>query len=176
MFEPLTDGDQHPHRWRCSIGISGAYEARQHGPGWGVSHLLSIHRDASMLRTMDGIPPERHLVLTFDDTADTAHPLAPRPEHVGAVCAWIDGLPEDARLLIQCQQGLSRSTAIGLGVLARYRPPEDAGALLHRLRPVAIPNALIVRQWDRTLGLKGALSRVAKRFPCRTWRSAKGAA
>lgn len=155
------------------MGICGAYEARQNGAAWGTTHLLSIHRQGVTLRTMGGIPGNQHLVLTFDDTEDETAPDAPTLAHVETVCQWIDTLPGEARLLVHCQQGMNRSTAIGLGVLARYMPPENAGAALHAIRPIATPNKLMVRQWDKALELHGALSRIARRYPCRKWRVPK---
>lgn len=174
MFAPLTDGGLHPHAWTCAIRVCSAYEARQHGQAWGTTHLLSIRQPAIKLRTMQGIPEDRHLALLFDDVEDEDEGRAPTPEHVAAVCAWTDGLPADARLLIHCMQGVHRSAAIGLGLLARYLTPERAGAVLHGLRPVAEPNKLMVSQWDAALGHDGALNRIARRFPCRTWKGKGG--
>lgn len=176
MFEPLTDGRDHPNGWPVVMGVSSAYEARQHGAAWGVTHLLAITHDVGRLRTMTGIPDERRLVLEFADVDEEAEMGGPTPAHVETVRRFVDGLPADARLLVHCLQGMGQATAVGLGILARYLPPEAAGAALHAMRPTAVPNMLIVEQWDAALELRGALVKVATRFPCRVWRAAKRSA
>ena len=65
-------------------------------------------------------------------------------------------------LLIHCQVGVSRSTAIALAILAdRLGPGQEGEALqaLLRLRPQAIPNLLVVSLADDLLARNGALRR-----------------
>ncbi len=61
-----------------------------------------------------------------------------------------------------------------LGLLAREVSPLRAGYLLHRLRPVATPNTLMVKLWDERLGLGGELVTVAGKFPAQIWRHGDG--
>ena len=169
MFSSLADGSRHPNGWPCRIRVCGQYETRQHGEAWGTTHLVSMRGSRVRLFTMAGIADDRHLRLVFDDTLDQADLNAPTIGHVDEVCRFVDALPADANLLVHCLQGMHRSTAVTLGILARYLPPEDAGAALHALRPMAIPNALMVGHWDAALGYDGALLETAKRFPRREW-------
>ena len=173
MFEPLADGTQHPTGWQARLHVCGQYESRQLGLGCGVTHLVTIKSKASKAFHLSGIPDGQHLILEFDDTVDANHPHAPPPEHVEEVCAWVDTLPAESRLIVHCLQGINRSTAVVLGILSRYLPPDRAAETLHRIRPWASPNALLVQQWDAALGHKGELQRVASLFPCKVWTGLK---
>lgn len=170
MFEPLTDGSGHPNGWPARLHVCGQYEARQLGTECGLTHLLSVNATAIKLRSITGLPEGCHLALVFDDTLDPANPAAPPPSHVQAVCQWIDTLESESRLMIHCLQGISRSTAIALGLLSRYLPPHKAAAALHGVRPWADPNRLITAQWDKALGLEGELIDAARPFPCKVWK------
>lgn len=79
--------------------------------------------------------------------------ILPDADHVRGVFAFADET-EDEPLLIHCWAGVSRSTAMALGLIVRgmhwdgYEPEEiaeEAPALLLELRPRAAPNALILR-------------------------------
>ena len=113
-------------------------------------------------------------MLEFEDTTDHDDPEAPTQAHLDAAIAFVDALPDDARLLIHCLQGVSRSTGLALGLLARQMSPLRASYHLHRARPVAAPNMLIVKMWDQKLELAGALTTQGKRFPCQVWRHGDG--
>ncbi len=162
---------RHPNGWPLCLAVCGQYEARQwfeHDAGDACRQHPKEGRAFHPPRS----PPERHLVLSFEDTHDAAHPDAPRIDHIEATIAFVDALPADARLLVHCLQGLSRSTGLVLGLLAREVSPWRAGYLLHRLRPVATPNMLLVRLWDERLGLTASWSRSARSSHVRSgaWR------
>lgn len=172
MFHPITDGALHPKGWRCNMHVCGQYEARQLGLACGVTHMVSIKSMNLRLLSLEGLPASRHLVLNFDDVCDANDRAAPTAKHVQSVCGFVDSLQTEDGLIVHCAQGISRSTAMALGILACYLPPGEAGAALHRLRPMAEPNHVLVRLWDAHLGSEGALIGVARRFPCRNWTSA----
>ena len=81
--------------------------------------------------------------LAVDDTLDPATAALMQAVLMEAL-AFSRRLQSDARLLIHCAAGISRSSALALAILAQYVPPERSGALLHRLRPMAIPNLLMI--------------------------------
>lgn len=170
MFEPLADGTKHPNGWQARMHVCGQYESRQLGLACGVTHLVTIKSKASRPFHLQGIPEGQHLLMEFDDTVDATQLNAPQPEHVGQVCAWVDALPAESRLIVHCLQGINRSTAVVLGILSRYLPPDHAAATLHLIRPWANPNRLMVEQWDKALGHNGELQRVAALFPCKVWK------
>lgn len=165
----LAEPTRHPRDWPYRMAICGAYELRRGFLAGAGTHILGIQR-----RNMPFGEPlltrDRHLILEFDDVTDPARPEAPSVAHLEAAMAFVDNLPEEAALVIHCMQGVSRSTALALGLLAREVPPLRAGHLLHSLRPSACPNPLLVRLWDDLLGLRGELVQVAERFPTVVWR------
>lgn len=170
MFTPQTDGRAHPRGWPMALAIAGRAEAVREGFDRAATHVIALTSPAARTPEIEAPEEGTALRLRFDDVADPAHANAAGPETLDAVCAFVDALPGDARLLIHCRQGLGRSPAIALGLMARAMTPEEAGARLHALRPHAAPNELVVALWDRRLKLRGALKRVGWRFPCETWR------
>lgn len=174
MFDaPIEHAPRHPHGWPCRMRVCGQYEARQHVAQWQPTHLVSIKRRELAYRG-PAFPAERHLLLEFEDVTDAAHPEAPSQAHLDAALSFIDALPQDASVLIHCLQGLSRSTALAFGLLAREVAPLRAAYLLHQLRPQATPNLLMLRLWDERLGLHGELVRAGGHFPCQVWRHGDG--
>ncbi len=162
MFEPLHDGAGHPSGWPGALVVCGQAEARQNAERWLPSHVISIYSPASRYLGPPMLPDGRHLHLRFDDTLIEGLAGAPSAWIVRDVCDFVDALPAEARLVVHCQQGISRAPALALGIIARTLPPDRAVAALMRLRPMAIPNRLIVRLWDQQLGLGGALVEAAR--------------
>jgi predicted protein tyrosine phosphatase len=173
-MDALLDGtSRHPNGWPFRLAVCGQYEARQWFEKMQATHVVSIRKEGRAFH-----PPKvdaaHHLVLSFGDTHDASHPDAPTAAHIEEAVAFVDALPADARVLVHCLQGLSRSTGLVLGLLAREVSPLRAGYLLHQLRPVATPNKLLVKLWDARLGLDGELVRVVGHFPCQVWRHGDG--
>lgn len=163
-FQPLTDEAVHPNGWRALIAVCGANEACQNFDLWRPTHLISIYGPASRYLGPAELPAERHLHLRIDDTMIEGIAAAPSAWMVEDIFNFVDRLPADARLVIHCRQGISRSTGVALGILARYLPPEAAGDSLLALRPMAMPNRLIARLFDQRLRLDGQLLKVAERI------------
>lgn len=174
MIAPLLDGrPRHPQGWPCRLAICGAYELRRGLVAFEATHVLRIERPGITF----GAPvlaPDRLLTLEFDDLTDASLPDAPTTAHLEAAIAFVDRLPAQATLVVHCLQGVSRSTALALGLLAREVPPLRAAYLLHALRPFACPNSLVVRLWDDLLGLRGELVAAAEHFPAVVWREGDG--
>lgn len=173
MFTPQADGRAHPRGWPMALAIAGRAEAIRDGLDRAATHVIALTSPDARTPDIATGGERTALRLRFDDVIDPAHPNAPTAGALDAICAFVDQLPVDARLLIHCRQGIGRATAVALGLLARAMTPEEAGGRLHAIRPCAAPNELIVAHWDKRLKLRGALKRVGYRFPCLTWRSRK---
>ena len=174
MIEALLDAPpRHPRGWPCRMAIWGSLELRRGAVLRETTHLVSIDQDGSAFESAE--MAGRHLALDLDDVTEAAHPGAPTLAHLDSLLTFVDRLPASAALVIRCPHGISRSTALALGILAREVPPLRAAFLLHRLRPFACPNALLVRLWDELLGLDGELVEVAGHFPTFTWPYGDGA-
>jgi predicted protein tyrosine phosphatase len=174
VFSPvLAPNSGHPQGWPLALVVSSQTEARHNRQVWAPTHLISIRAPETKLLSMIELPAERHLELIFGDTIDPEERGAARAQAITDAFAFIDALPADARLLVHCLRGIGRSTALTLGILARYMEPEAAAAALHALRPDAKPNRHVVGLCDAALGLKGKLSRQALRFPAKVWKTGK---
>ena len=117
---------------------------------FGATHVISI-TDGKLAFIHPSIPNENILRMKFDDVLDTNHPLAPRLHHIERIAAWIENLPQDAVLLVHCEAGISRSTAIAwfAYVLKTNSPPARAFQHILAIRPQAVPNNLIAEIIDQ---------------------------
>lgn len=117
-------------------------------------------------RLMDGTPHSAtadtpQMILTFWDTEDKRVPQGPDREQVKRGLEFI--LPHVAageNVIIHCQAGISRSTAMALGVLSTLNPQDDEKTLIKKLlalRPQAAPNIIVVGLVDELTGRHGKL-------------------
>ena len=174
LYAPLlATNTAHPNGWPVRVIVASQTEARHNKAIWAPSHLISIRAPGTKLLSMIDLPAERHLELLFGDVTDPDEADAAKPAHIEQAFAFVDGLPQDAHLLIHCLRGIGRSTALTLGILARYTEPEEAAAALHGFRPEAKPNRHVTGLCDAALGLKGRLAKQALRFPAKVWKPAK---
>ncbi|KQS96396.1 MULTISPECIES: phosphatase [unclassified Rhizobium] len=174
LYAPLlSTNPAHPNGWPIRIIVSSQTEARHNRALWAPTHLISIRATGSKLLSMIDLPAGSHLELLFGDVTDSDEPDAARAEAIERTFAFVDQLPQDAHLLVHCLRGIGRSTALTMGILARYMDPEEAAAALHGLRPEAKPNRHVTGLCDTVLGLKGKLAKQALRFPAKVWKPAK---
>ena len=122
----------------------------------GATHLVSLVDPGDRIIPPSRIGRERHLSLIMDDVEDCRHPYAPQEHHLEELVAWLDHQHCEC-LLIHCVAGVSRSTAMAFGLLCQTMPVTNAAEELVRIRPQAVPNALISWLWDRHLAMDGAL-------------------
>jgi len=80
-------------------------------------------------------------------------------EDIQRILAFTAELGAADRLLVHCYAGISRSTAVALGILCQHGlSPRQAMTVVRRLRPIASPNAHILALFDAVLALDEALS------------------
>lgn len=138
-----------------------------------ISHLVSIANPGAA----QGKPSwfkGAHLQLWFGDVisevdAKRCKTTAPDLQDVRRAVeffrkAW---LAPASKILVSCDHGASRSPALAYVLMAdQFGPGREAeafGALLD-IRPVAVPNGLVVRLGDRLLQRNGALLGPLKEF------------
>jgi len=108
------------------------------------------------------IPPriqECLIIRKFHDI-EYKHEFSPTQEQVNEILKWTYGIlhHENHTLLINCEAGISRSTAIALSVMAQHgMPPSEAMKYLLKIRPLAHPNRLMLKYADWYLGFNGEL-------------------
>lgn len=134
----------------------------------GITHVLSLlrGREFNGLRMPADLPAGQHLRVDMDDVIDQDYPMAPTREQVREILAWAKGLPDDARLLVHCYAGISRSTAAALAIMVQdmgVNSIDDAIGRLLSIRPSACPNPLITMHADDLLGCGGRLHSEAER-------------
>ncbi len=139
------------------IAICGLLEVEEVSASFGATHLLSLLEPGRKISRPESIAKANHLTLGFQDTWDQSLMLAPTIEHIERIDGWVDNQPADARLIVHCFAGVGRSPGTALGILAKSMPPDEAVDAVFKLRPQAVPNALVVRLWDQRLGLAGKL-------------------
>lgn len=134
------------------------------GQRW--THVISIwdnacRRNKAYRKLVRVIAPEARLLFCFfDDTSSPSHPNAPRLRDVRRILAFTSGLTPEAKVLVQCRAGVSRSTATAYAILCQHSEPgKELEKLLHvqTLRKMVLPNRLIVRLADEALKRDGGM-------------------
>lgn len=155
------------------IVVSSLFEMMQHVGR--VSHVISIvdEEDIEFIPSLR-VPKSQRLVLTCHDVDSVVEAkrrmrempgskcTVPTRSLVGKALAFAKTMSPDARLLIHCGHGISRSTAIAFAVLCQSSPetPEAENfQRLKKLRPSASPNKLMVKFADQLLRRDGKMVR-----------------
>jgi predicted protein tyrosine phosphatase len=138
----------------------------QKGKPW--THAISIwdkrHEANQRCReTLRSVAPHAKLIFSFfDDVTDRSKPDSPTLDDIKTILSFTQELPENARLLIHCQAGVSRSPAIAYAVVCQHGiAGQELEGLNHikSIRPYIVPNGLIIEWADRLLARKGELLR-----------------
>jgi predicted protein tyrosine phosphatase len=82
----------------------------------------------------------------------------PQPRHLETILAFTEDLGDDDRILIHCNAGQSRSTAVAIAVLIQHDlTPQEAFDTVAQLQPNLLPNMRLIEYTDHYFGLGGAL-------------------
>lgn len=125
------------------------------------SRVVSLVRLDPPVETPEGVAPEHHLRLAFNDI--TTHQdgyVLPGAEHVAALLAFARGWDRAAPMLIHCFAGISRSTAAAFAVACALAPDRAEAEIATRLRaasPSATPNPRLIALADAALGREGRM-------------------
>lgn len=137
--------------------------------------LLSILSEDDKFFPPLWIPIERYYSLTFADITEPQNSsgidVPPSRKHVQEILSFgrtvleaQKGLKTPLKLLIHCTAGISRSTAAGYAIwcdwLGEGQEREALKAVL-AVRPIAMPNRLMVAYADEMLGRQGKVIDVA---------------
>lgn len=151
------------------IKITGIQEAggliQEGWPTRIVSFLDTVHEGGQW------IEPEANHLITYADDSDRdvqAYGLdykAPRKDQIERVLAFTADLTDDDIVLIHCHAGISRSTAIAIGICVQHgMGAVEAFEHIESLRSQLYPNTLILQHCDEILNLEGALVEHFKEF------------
>ena len=125
---------------------------------WGKQFEHSPQRCAIILLVA---PKAKCHFAFFEDTTDRFHPGAPSLADIGKILDFTRDLASEARLLVHCQAGVSRSPAIAYAVECQHgKPGEESEALAYvkSVRPLIVPNELIVEWADLLLQREGQMT------------------
>lgn len=151
--------------------VSSRAEAHAAARLLGATAMLSALDPKQEIQRPPSVPEGRHLLLQFEDTDDAGRRHAPRKRHVAAALRFADSLGPTDALLVHCQAGISRSTALAYVLLAMaYGPGREAEALaaLEAVRPVLLPNLLVVSHGAEILKRPEVLA-AAQAFVSKAW-------
>lgn len=145
--------------WPYALAVTSAAEARRNADVLRPTHLISISDPDRIARGPESVPPDNRLAIAFEDVEDPSAAHAITLAQVEQILAWVRALPADARVLVHCLAGESRSPAVATGILAEVLGSKKAAAMLRELRPAASPNRLVLSVFDTALGLSRTLVR-----------------
>jgi predicted protein tyrosine phosphatase len=117
-----------------------------------ATHVISLVDPGKPVFVSSRIERANHLIRHFED--DLHGPNAPKLSDAVAITWFAKNLPEDARLVVHCHAGISRSPAGAWIVLvAKGWDAEDALLEIKRMRPEAWPNTTLMRLGGTVLGI-----------------------
>jgi len=135
----------------CPITVCGRAELASTMAAFDATHLLLVidpdEDENAAVRLADGRPT--YIMPIWDDLVSADDPDVPTREDLSALIAWADALPSNARILISCPLGLSRSPAVAYGLLRRHRTATEARDAVAAIRPQASPSPAITALWER---------------------------
>ncbi len=127
----------------------------------GARRLVTLINADMAVPTPDGIAPEDHLFLGFNDIAAPVNGLLPPGEgHVRDLLGFVGTWDRSTPLVIHCWAGISRSTAGAYITACALNPQADEAALARSLRaraPSATPNPRLVAIADTLLQREGRM-------------------
>ncbi len=99
-------------------------------------------------------------IITCWDTEDKSIPQGPEATAISDGLNFALNAVRHSPLLIHCNAGRARSTAMALGVLSALYPQKNEASLidmLYTIRPIAAPNIIIVEMVDLLTAREGRL-------------------
>ncbi len=142
------------------VRVSDMHTARRDLYGW-ATHIISL-LDPEVEADWQRQPTAAHLVLGFDDVErDEVGAVAPQRTHLHDILAFAASIGADARCLVHCHAGISRSTAAAIAILiGRGVEPKVAFEQIRVHRsPLFWPNQRLVDHTDRHFELGGTYAR-----------------
>ena len=127
------------------------------------THVVSlIDVDSGHVRTPSCVSEGNHLTRRFDDVL--FEPFGPNPnwwgpteKDVKVLAEFCRRLPADAKCVVHCEAGVSRSSATALAFHVFHNGFEGAVEWLLTEREVAMPNPILTKLFDREFGFDGKL-------------------
>ncbi len=128
-----------------------------------ITHIISL-LDPDDFFWFDSVKHIPRLLLSCEDVLDDDAKNAPSIDQVKNLLSFAAALPADAKVLVHCFGGVSRSTAAAAAIITQKLilsdhtdPVAKAMQIVMTLRPMACPNPVISRLADHLLNFNGDL-------------------
>lgn len=120
-----------------------------------VDKIISILDPNSYYKTCFA-NTDKSKVLFFEDEEELSNKYQlPNLMHIHSVLEFVDNIKPNETVIIHCEAGRSRSTAMAIGCLIYSGlSVKEAVDKVFEIRPKAIPNNLILRLFEHELNLK----------------------
>lgn len=131
------------------------------------SHAVSLVHLRNGNTLPEALQRARALHLNFDDITEPQEGCVyPQAEHIDTLIDFLGTWPGEQPILIHCWQGISRSVAAGLILLAMHAPGQELAQArrLQGLMPFARPNKRLLALADARLQREGRLLAMADVF------------
>jgi len=149
---------------RLNITVAGIDEL-ENLEGAGFTRIISICEAElkaergceSMLRQL--FPGAAFHFAYFDDV-EFAREGGPDRNNIYRILLFSQAFTPSDKILIHCRAGISRSTAVACAIACQHSPPgEEKPAIEHirSIRPLMLPNFLIIKLADKILQREGKL-------------------
>jgi predicted protein tyrosine phosphatase len=133
---------------------------------YNVTHVLSL-LDHGKKPFLHPLKPVVWKMVHFEDTFIKNYDRSPTYEQVADCLEWSSKLPENSVLLVHCEAGVSRSTAMALAILVQKNGVDkldECVQYLKKIRPQACPNPLVSEYADAFLNCGGKLESAANKL------------
>lgn len=120
--------------------------------GWPTRVISLITDDITLIG-------DHHRRYHFHDIdGPTVGYVHPTMDDLLAILEWSKDFTDEDRILIHCLAGISRSTAIAIGILIQHGMGfAEAFECVKTIRPILLPNRLLIEYIDQHFRLDGAL-------------------
>lgn len=139
----------------------------------GATHVVSlIDVESRTPTTPPGVASGDHIIRRFDDVFSPVFDVPsnslwgpshwpPTADDARVLAAFCKRLPAEAKCVVHCEAGVSRSTAAALAFHVFHHGFEGAVDWLLNERPIALPNTLLAHHFDKEFGFEGKLEALA---------------
>jgi predicted protein tyrosine phosphatase len=143
------------------LKICGVAELHEVIAAFQPTHIISTITQSEALDL-----PGAHLHINVGDiTSELDGHVLPTMHHLVELLNFTKDLTDDDRLLIHCFAGMSRSTAFAVAVLIQHGMDYDkAFDHVALLRPILLPNRLIIKLVDQYFALRGDLIDLVRQY------------
>ena len=147
------------------LKVCGLVEAKLFANNNWPTHIISLIDPGTTV----SFTCEHHLIRHFNDIESQIECknvfdwILPKIEDLEAVLEFTKDLRESDKLIVHCHQGVSRSTAMAIGIMSQYgMNAREAYTYVENIRDCLLPNGLISKFVDDMFNFNGELVDIVK--------------